>query len=438
MSAKTTLTDTIVALSSGSLPSGVAVIRLSGPDSARIVGVLAGSLPEPREMHLVRFRDPVDGALLDEGLVVLFPGPGSFTGEDCAELHVHGSPAGVRKLLQGVQALGARLARGGEFTQRAFENGKFDLTRVEGLGDMLEAETEGQRQLAVARMSGGLTARLQQWREGLLDLSAEIEAQLDFSDESDVGELAEDWRERLQALREDMFGELKLLDGGRIIRDGFRAALLGAPNSGKSSLLNALARSEVAIVSPEAGTTRDTKDVFLDIDGQLIVLVDTAGLRETNSLAEQEGVKRAHSEAKRADLIVHLVAPDVPGETDFANALATECIRVGSKSDLGRVPDADLWLSAQTGEGLDAFRQVLRQRAANRTGTGLPLVSRERDRIALETACACLQEALEIVSSPELVAENLRLARESLGRLLGTLDSEVVLDRLFSGFCIGK
>ncbi|MGV8955341.1 MAG: tRNA uridine-5-carboxymethylaminomethyl(34) synthesis GTPase MnmE [Cypionkella sp.] len=428
--------DTIVALSSGAVPAGVAVIRLSGPDVAKIVETIAGGVPGPRRLTL---RPIGTESVLDRGLIAWFPGPHSFTGEDCAELQVHGSPAGVRAILRLCTGLGARLAEAGEFTRRAFENGKLDLVEIEGLGDLLDAETENQRRQALARLEGGLTAQVDAWRDRLLDLRAEIEAQLDFSDEGDVGALPQSFAQQTAQLRDAILAALSTAERGRIMREGFRVALAGAPNAGKSSLLNALAKSEIAIVTDEPGTTRDVREVPIDIGGQLVIFLDLAGLRETSSKAEAEGVRRAQEEIGRADLVLWLHAPDVD-DIDAATLPDAPTWRIGTKIDLGaRSHDPDLALSATTGEGLDILTQRLAAFISERTGSGEPvLLSRERDRVALSAAAAALDDTLKDLDDPELAAESLRLASQALERLVGRIDSERVLDRLFASFCIGK
>lgn len=428
--------DTIVALSTGSLPSGVAVIRLSGPATPEIVQQLRGALPKPRFLHLteVRFKDEV----LDSGLLVFFPAPHSFTGEDCAEFQMHGSPAGVRAILRALTDIeGVRLAEAGEFTRRAFENGKLDLTEVEGLGDLLEAETESQRRQAVARAAGGLSDKLGTWRETLLDLRAEIEARLDFSDEGDVSDdLPPDFSMSLQTLKGELEAALESVSRGRIVREGVRVALAGAPNAGKSSLLNALAKSELAIVTDEPGTTRDVRDVAIDLGGQLIVIVDMAGLRETDSKAEAEGVRRARAELEVADLVLWLQAPD--GAAVGLPATSAPIWRVATKADLA--PGiGDLSISTRTGDGLDTLTARLLAFAQDLAGHGEPsLVSRERDRLGLSVALSEVSAASTRLEASEITAEHLRLAGVALERLLGRIDTEMVLDRLFSAFCIGK
>lgn len=424
--------DTIVALSSGALPSGVAVIRLSGPDVAAILRDVAGPLPLPRQLTL---RPIGHDSLLDRGLVAWFPQPHSFTGEDCAELQVHGSPAGVRAILKLITTKGARLAEAGEFTRRAFENGKLDLLEIEGLGDLLEAETENQRRQALARFEGGLSQRVEVWREQLLDLRAEIEARLDFSDEGDVGELPASFGGSVTALRADIGVALASVESGRIVREGIRVALAGPPNVGKSSLLNALAKSDIAIVTDEAGTTRDVRDVPMDIDGQLYILLDLAGLRDTDSKAEAEGVRRARLAIEQADIVLWLSAPDL---TDAPSSDHPHHIHVGTKRDLGQVNTAEISVSAQTGAGLDDLLARIAELGASLVQGEPSLLSRERDRLALQSAIDAMDAAGQQLAMPELAAESLRIASQALERLVGRLDAERVLDRLFASFCIGK
>lgn len=436
--------DTIVALSSGSVPSGVAIVRLSGPASGRILSDMLGSLPAPRQLKLADIR--LDGEVLDRGLVAWMPGPNSFTGEDCAELQVHGSPAVVRAILRRLSSQpGIRLAEAGEFTRRAFENGKLDLTEVEGLGDLIEAETENQRALAYARMEGGLTRQVEGWRERLLDLRAEIEAQLDFSDEGDVGELPTDFHEALLGLHADLSRVGAATGQGRILRTGFRVVLAGPPNAGKSSLLNALSNSDAAIVSDEPGTTRDLKEVPLDVRGQLVVLIDSAGLRETSSKAEAIGVERARQAMTSADLILWLVAPDLPPAPEPCPGELGEgsqrppVLTVGTKSDLGAVYGAALSVSTTTGAGIPELLDALYEASgANSVSPASVLVSHERDSAALREAAAAIIDASGQLIHPEKAAEDLRRASYALERLLGRMDVESVLDHLFASFCIGK
>ncbi|RYE75555.1 MAG: tRNA uridine-5-carboxymethylaminomethyl(34) synthesis GTPase MnmE, partial [Hyphomicrobiales bacterium] len=354
--------DTIVALSSGALPSGVAVIRVSGPASRSILQAIQPKGAAPRRLLLADIG--FGGLVIDRGLLAWMPGPHSFTGEDCLELQVHGSPAGVRAILREITRFtDVRPAEAGEFTRRAFENGKLDLTEVEGLGDLIGAETEGQRKQALARAGGGLSQTLDAWRERLLDLRAEIEARLDFSDESDVDALPESLIDALAELRQEFAEAAQAVSGGRIVREGFRVALAGRPNAGKSSLLNALAKSDVAIVTDEAGTTRDIKEVPLDLGGQLVILVDMAGLRNTDSKAEAEGVRRARAEIESADLVLWLQAVD----EDPDNMIPPDAWLLHTKADLGTRREGRQ-VSTQTGDGVSALLEDLRRQAESRVG----------------------------------------------------------------------
>ncbi len=428
--------DTIVALSSGSLPSGVAVIRLSGPEAGPLLVELRGALPRPRVLALSTFS--IDDDVLDRGLAAWFPGPQSFTGEDCAELQLHGSPAVVKAALRWLSHQpGVRLADAGEFTRRAFEAGKFDLTAVEGFADLIAAETEGQRRQALARSGGDLSRQVANWRETLLDLRAEIEARLDFADEGDVAaELPVTIGEKLSQLAAEMRAALGSFERGRIMREGFRVAIAGPPNAGKSSLLNALVKSDLAIVSDEPGTTRDVREVRLDIDGQLVLLVDMAGLREAAGKAEAEGVRRAYGEVATADLVLWLCAPDIAPIAAVPSAGPQWLI--ATKLDLGlpRLANCGLAVSAATGEGIDILLDHIGEAAGSGALEENPLVSHERDRLALRDALAALDDL--DMGRLEIAGEQLRRAGFALERLIGRMGVEDVLDRLFSSFCIGK
>ena len=424
--------DTIVALSSGGLPSGIAVIRLSGPGALSGLETFCGGVPAPRRLALRPFV--VEGDTIDTGLIAAFPAPNSFTGEDCAELQMHGSTAVVRKILRTLTALpGFRLAIAGEFTRRAFENGRLDLTEVEGLGDLLEAETESQRRLAVARLDGHLSRQISRWREALLDLRAEIEARIDFSDEGDVGELPASFASGIATLRADLETALQGFDRGRQTREGLRVALAGLPNAGKSSLINALSQSDGAIVTAEPGTTRDIREVGLDLNGHKLILIDMAGLRKTTSLAEAEGVRRASAEIARADLVLWL---DAPGRQFDPPESAAPIWRIATKADLLDNFSKSA-ISTLTGQGISALLDRLGNFATEFTMSLEPLlISHERDHEALTDTLHWLTNVPH--HQLELAAENLRLASSALERLVGIIDAERVLDRLFSAFCIGK
>ncbi|WP_029040971.1 tRNA uridine-5-carboxymethylaminomethyl(34) synthesis GTPase MnmE [Cucumibacter marinus] len=434
--------DTIVALSSGSVPSGVAVIRLSGPKAGEVLTGLAGSLPSPRHLALRQITGH-DSREIDEALVAWFPAPSSFTGEDCVEIQCHGSAAVVSAILREISRLpDCRLADAGEFSRRAFENGKLDLTQVEGLGDLIAAQTETQRQQALGRMRGRLSELLTDWRVQIIDLRAEVEARLDFSDEGDVADaLPHDFVQNLDALAGELKSAIRDVAVGRIVRDGFRVTLAGAPNAGKSTLMNALAQSDVAIVTEIAGTTRDVLEVPLDIGGQLVLLADTAGLRDTPDVVEAEGVRRAQRRMAESDLVIVLVPGGHP-----VPEIKADCPVwiVRSKSDRSDQPVSGecLAISAKTGFGMKALMAelqslVTRQASAAAKGEAV-LVSRERDRVLLSECLQHLNRARDFHEVNELLAEELRLAGDAIGRMTGVIDAEHVLDRLFAGFCIGK
>lgn len=433
---------TIVALSSGAPPAGVAVIRISGPEAIAVLEKLTGSIGPPRQMHLRTIRDPGTSEAIDRVLAVHFAGPHSFTGEDSAELHCHGSRAVVERVLELIAKLeGCRLAEAGEFTRRAFENGRLDLTQVEGIGDLIAAQTQAQRRQAARRTEGELAKALESWRAQIVKLRAEVEARLDFADEGDVAPaLPAGMADELAALVRQISAILDNYSGGRLVREGVRVALTGAPNAGKSTLMNRLARSEVAIVTEVPGTTRDVIEVPLNVDGYLFLVADTAGVRPTDDRVEAEGVRRAQARIADSDLVIELIAPDsddIPVEVPAG----VELWRVGSKADLGEasVPGLVMEISALAGDGMDILKAALTQFAERHTsGEEAALVSHARDREHLERAAAALDGARDRLAAPELLAEELRQASDALGRLTGAVDAEEVLDAIFAGFCIGK
>lgn len=432
--------DTIFATASGHGRSAVSLIRISGGSSRFILETMAGGVPVPRRAVVRTLRDPASGEPLDQALVLWMPGPRSFTGEDQAELHIHGGLATRAAVLRALGSLdGCRPAEAGEFTRRAFLNGRMDLSRVEGLADLIDAETEAQRRQALVQLGGRLGNAAEAWREEILGVLALLEACLDFSDEGDVpADLETEITGRLARLRDDFHRVLANRSGERL-REGLTVVLAGPPNAGKSTLLNALAQRDVAIVSPIAGTTRDVIEVHCDLGGLPVVIVDTAGLRESEDVIEQEGVARARARARDADVVLWLLPPE-GGEGDSPQA--RRLIRVATKADLNRVRhDADLALSATTGEGMPDLIRALEREAQAALGQGDAVLTRERHRKALERAGESVARALEmmIAGGPlELIAEEARLAARAVGEITGRVDVEHVLDRLFSSFCIGK
>lgn len=433
----------IVALSSGKLPAGVAVVRLSGSGTRfALETILGASVPE-REAMLRRLKQS-DGSLIDTGLVIFFPGPASFTGEDVAEFQVHGGKAVVSALLRTLTAIdGIRHAEPGEFTRRAFLNGKLDLVETEALADLINAETESQRRFALLNASGAQSELYDGWRRRLIHARAMIEAEIDFADEDDIpGSVADSVWSDMRKLSNEITGHVSGFHAGEIIREGFDVVILGAPNAGKSSLFNALARREAAIVSDEPGTTRDLLEIVLDLHGLKVRLTDTAGLREQAGTIEGIGIQRARNRAQSADLIVALqdvtVAP-----ADIELPSGPRLLRVGTKMDLlaaeTKAEDAfDLVVSAKTGAGLDQLLETLGELADGASGAaGSLLPTRLRHVELLEEGRAFIERAI-VQTDLELQAEDLRLAAERLGRIVGIVDVEDLLDVIFSQFCIGK
>jgi tRNA modification GTPase len=432
--------DTIFAVASGQGRAAVCLIRISGPESRTILERMAGRVPEPRRAVVRTLRDPQTGDPLDQALVLWMPGPGSFTGEDQAELHIHGGLATRMAVLRALTTLeNCRPAEAGEFTRRAFLGGRMDLSQVEGLADIIDAETEAQRRQAMLQLGGRLGNAAEAWRESILQVLALLEASLDFSDEGDVPADLEGDILRMVDRVQGEIGQALANQSGERLREGLTVVLAGPPNAGKSTLLNALARRDVAIVSPVAGTTRDVIEVHCDLGGLPVTIVDTAGLRESADLIEQEGVSRARARVQDADLVLWLVPPE--GD-EGAPPPARRLMKVGTKADLDRVrPGCDLMIAASTGEGLPDLIARLEAEAASLMGQGDAVITRERHRKALEKAHESLDRAraMLIGRGPlELAAEEVRLAARSIGEITGRVDVEDVLDRLFSSFCIGK
>ena len=434
--------DTIVALASGGLPAAIAVVRVSGPAAADLVAAIAGSLPTPRRASLRRLTDPGSGRPIDRALVLWLPGPGSPTGEDCAEFHVHGGRAVVAGLIEALTAWpGVRLAGPGEFARRAFHAGRMDLAALEGLADLMAAETEAQRVQAFAQAEGALGREVDGWRAAIVSARALVEAGLDFSDEDDVpAETLAAARLEAATLRDRLATALADAGRGERLREGFRVALLGPPNAGKSSLLNALARRDVAIVAAEPGTTRDVVEAHLDLAGLPVIVADTAGLRAAAGAVEAEGIRRARARAASADLTLWLSPADDPAPPP-AGLAATVWV-VETKADLAASSSgaARHRLSVLTGEGMDGLLAALADAAAASLRVDEPaLMVRARHREAVIEARVALDRALAEPGLPgELFAEELRLAGDALGRVTGAIGVEDVLDRLFGTFCIGK
>jgi tRNA modification GTPase len=502
--------DTIFALSSGRGPAAIAVVRISGPRAGDALSALGVKTPEPRKAGLARIRDPHTQEIIDEGLALWFPAPRSETGEDIVELQLHGGRAVIAATLSALGRIeGLRPAEAGEFTRRAFENGKLDLTAVEGLADLVSAETEGQRRQAFRQMKGALGGRAEHWRAQLIQALALVEARIDFSDEADV---PEDLVAPALAIARTLAGEIAaaLADGGRgeRLREGLVVAIAGPPNAGKSTLLNRLARREAAIVSPYAGTTRDVIEVHLDLGGLPVTLLDTAGIRETEDPIELEGVRRARDRAAAADLVLWVVDANEEGGKGLSGAgasgmspvwvvrnkidLMDEALRrneseltdrdrnegmlrfnnrLGNmvnqtltqrnegalrtsslKSEVEADPfhtseskftidDLKFNISAANGQGFDRLLADLTAYAERfLAGAESALVTRERHRHALGVTLAALRRALsgDLAGREDLLAEELRIAAQALGRLTGRVDVEDILDVIFRDFCIGK
>ncbi|MGF6226998.1 tRNA modification GTPase [Inquilinus ginsengisoli] len=438
-----TTRDTIFAPATPTGRGGVAVLRISGPGAGPALSALTGRpLPTPRLATLAELRDPADGAPLDRGLALWFSGPASYTGEDVVELHLHGGRAVTRGVVEALSRIaGLRPAEPGEFTKRAFLAGKLDLTEAEAVADLVDAETRAQRLQALRQLGGALGQLYEGWRSALMRALAMTEAALDFPDEGLPPNLAAEAERIVAEVFAAVAAHLDDADRGERLREGVHIAILGPVNAGKSSLLNALARRDAAIVSDRPGTTRDVVEVALDLRGFPVVLADTAGLRDTADEIEAEGIRRSHRRAAEADL--RLVIRDVgePISADPALGPGPDTIRVVNKIDC--MPDApraadEIALSVRTGAGLDRLLDVLAQAVERRlTGDGSPALTRARHRAALEDA----RDALVRVPSaplPELAAEDLRLALRAIGRITGRVDVEDMLDLLFGSFCIGK
>lgn len=437
--------DTIFALASGAGRAGIAVLRISGPAAAQALTNLARRpLPEPRRATRVCLRDAGD-ELLDDGLALWFPGPASFTGEDVVELHVHGGRAVIGAVSDALVAVGLRPAEPGEFSRRAFHHGKLDLTRAEAIADLVDAETAAQRRQALRQMEGGLAALYDAWRDEMLKALAWFEAAIDFADEDLPPQVLDEAWARLRRLEATIAAHLAEAPRGERLREGLHVAIIGAPNVGKSSLLNRLARREAAIVSATAGTTRDIVEVHLDLGGYPVVIADTAGLRESADDIETEGIRRARQRAEAADLVIQVVDARQP-DMDVESAGSYErYLLVLNKADLVpgltvpmRAGRPALVVSATTGQGLEALEAAVAEQATALMGEGAaPVPTRARHRAALGE---CLEALRRAPTAPQvdMAAEDVRLAARALGRITGRVDVEDLLDVIFRDFCIGK
>ncbi|WP_431266771.1 tRNA uridine-5-carboxymethylaminomethyl(34) synthesis GTPase MnmE [Dankookia sp. P2] len=434
---------TIFALASGAGRAAVALLRLSGPGSGGVVAALTGSLPAPRHASLRRLHDPRTAELLDKALVLWFPGPSSYTGEDSAELHLHGGPAVIAGVAEALVAAGARPAEPGEFTRRAFLNGRMDLTAAEGIADLIAAETAAQRRQALRQADGALVRLYGGWATRLTALLARQEAFIEFEDEDLPSGLDDSVAQAGAALQGEIEAHLADAGRGERLREGLLVAILGAPNAGKSSLLNALTGREAAIVSARAGTTRDVVEVRLDLAGVPVTLADTAGLREAADEIEAEGVRRARRRAEEADLVITVFAADAPPDPETLAWVRPGALVLANKLDLAPAPAGiggvvPLGISARTGAGLEALRARLAEEAAARAGLAAEAtLTRPRHRAALAEAASWLAE-LDSAPLPELRAESLRAALRAIGRITGRVGVEAVLDAVFGEFCIGK
>lgn len=445
------ISQTIIALASGQTPAGVAVLRLSGSESLealRQITALDVKALNPRQTYFTPFVHPDTGHTLDKGLALYFKAPHSFTGEDVVELHIHGGRAVIDRVLDAVLTLpSVRLAEPGEFTKRAYLNDKMDLTEAEALNDLIHAETQAQADLALAQMSGSLRNLYEGWATALKNTLAYIEADIDFSDEELPESLADKMRPQIETLFTQMMAHLNDSHTGERLRDGIYVAVLGVPNAGKSSLINTLAKRDVAIVSPTAGTTRDLIEVHLNLDGLPVILVDTAGIHNAQDAIENEGIKRAIKKAQDSDLKLILFPSNEPADREMMKMVDDQALVVVSKNDLSDTHDVSFditnkkifSLSTQTSDGIHTLLKAMSDqlKAVYQKPRSSPLLTRKRHRESIEECTRYLQRALD-APELELMAEDIRLSIRALGRLTGRVDVEDLLDVIFKDFCIGK
>ncbi len=437
--------DTIFARATPPGRAAIAVLRLSGSRSGEVLALLAGGLPAPRSASLRRLADPATAEVLDQALVLWFPGPASYTGEDCVEFHLHGGSAVISAVSETLMRLGCRPAEPGEFTRRAFVNGKLDLLQAEAVADLIDSETTAQRLQALRQADGALSRLYESWAERATRILAHMEAAIEFEMDDLPTDLAAGARHLAAALGSDIARHLDDGSRGERLREGLSVAILGAPNAGKSSLLNALLGRPAAIVSAQAGTTRDVVEGRLDLGGIPAVIADTAGLRDTTDEVEQEGVRRAQAKGRDADILLLVMPADQLPDTGALRLLAErpDALLVLSKCDLAWGPDlvegrAAIRTSVRTGSGMEELRAVLAKEAERRAAlTEAPAPTRARHRAALNEALDLLHQGSE-AQLPEVAAEAFRAALGAIGRLTGRVDVETVLDAVFSEFCIGK
>lgn len=426
--------DTIFALATAQGRAGVSVVRISGPEAFTCAQRLCGTLPAPRQAALRSLRDET-GELLDRALILSFKGPHSFTGEDVVELHLHGSIAVASAVLRCLGAGSARMAEPGEFTRRALENDKMDLTQVESLGDLIEAETEGQRKQALRVLDGALGEKIETWRAKLIRAAALVEVTIDFADEDVPVDVSPEVMSLLKAVSEDVEKELAGFAAAERIRTGFEVAIVGPPNAGKSTLLNALAKREAAITSERAGTTRDVIEVRMDLHGHAVTLLDTAGLRDGTDDVEIVGIERAIQRAEAADLRVFLMEP---GAESPVRRRSSD-ILIAPKAD--RRTDDVLAVSGKTGKGIQILTELIANSLASMTASaGLATHARHRD--VMSTSLDALAIARDCVGNGpdqyDIAAEEIRSSIRSLEGLVGRIGVENLLDEIFSSFCLGK
>lgn len=436
------MTDTIFALSTGSYRSAIAVIRVSGPKAVESFRLLTSKKNfTPRQGMVVTLADPVTRQMLDfRALVIVYPGPASFTGEDTVEFNVHGGRAVIEGMLRALSQIPAcRAAEPGEFTKRAFQNGKLDLTEAEAIADLVDAETEMQKMQAIGQAHGALFQLYSKWADILSTVLAHQEADIEFPEDDLPGGLTLVLQPQIEKLRSEIYEHLDDNRRGERLRNGIRIAIIGAPNAGKSSLMNALARRNVAIVSEEAGTTRDVIEVHLDLGGYPVILADTAGLRETDNNTEAEGIRRAQTAARDADLKIALFDGTLAEQdADTMKLVDENTLVVFTKADIAKKQAAGVQVSSSTGEGIDGLLKQITAAVAQvfKSKPG-PVLTRERHRAALTDTAHALDRCLS-TQAPELAAEDLRLALRALGSITGRVHVEDLLDKIFRDFCIGK